>query len=224
MALTLIMYLVLLPIEVPSLVLLGNYRFWDSVSDQIVYDYSCQNHHGALKGSYYFTDRGFTTNSLATFVVETSYYTTHIQEAVLSFWILCPDSLTNVSAENRSDGKSSKAVYNQKANPYAALLNLGTNIYTNKVSLYKEWNLYTSVFKLNSSTSIWDVNLYINLQLAYSATIGSYSFTINQLYVGLFYSISLKNIIYELWWHTNLSSIVDLSFMISNKGNPTSPI
>jgi hypothetical protein len=224
MVLGVIMYLVLLPTGILSLELLGNYRFWDSVSDQIVYDYSGLNHHGVFTGSYFFTDRGFTTNTVAYFVVETFFYTSNTQEAAISFWILCPDNSTNVSIESTTENKSVRAVYDQTANPYARLENLGTNIYSKKVSLYNEWNLYTSVFKLNSSTLVllWDVNLYINLQLAYSATIQSNSFTINRLSVGLNYSKSRKNIIYELWWHTNLN-IAELSFMISSRGNPTSP-
>lgn len=223
MALNVIMCLLVLPIGIVSLELQGNYRFWDSVSNQIVYDYSGKNHHGFLTGSYFFTDRGLTTNSLASFLVETSFYASNTQEAVLSFWINCPDSETSVSIKSTTTSLSVKGVYNQKVKPFATVLNLGTNIFSQPVQVYKEWNLYTALFNYTSNTQIWYVKLYINLQLAYSTIIGFYPFTINQLSVDLNLSKSLKNIVYEFWWHTGLSSISDLSNLISTKGNPTSP-
>lgn len=76
--------------EVVSLELLGHYKLWHSVSDQIVYDYSGNDNHAILQGAYVFTDRGLCDLGAALLRLPKNSLVDNpgSTESVLSFWYL----------------------------------------------------------------------------------------------------------------------------------------
>jgi hypothetical protein len=76
--------------QVSSLEQLAYYKFWESVSDQLIYDYSRKLRHAGLFGNYVYTDRGLSMKHHS-YLNLMSYGFIDIREYVFSFWMLNND-------------------------------------------------------------------------------------------------------------------------------------
>ena len=88
----LISYLIWLEASVSGLELVGNYRFWHSISDAMIYDYSGNSRHASLQqfvtNAAYYTDRGLYIQQKCLVSFPNNQYNTFpvYSDIALNFW------------------------------------------------------------------------------------------------------------------------------------------
>jgi hypothetical protein len=210
-------------VSVTSLELVANYKFWDSVSSRIIYDYSGNSRHGEIVNpdKLIITDRGVTNDG------------DYLRPRCMS--------LTSIPAQGYSDFaftlwslriSNSAQLYNDIGNGATAYRNiyydlsgtsteikfkhLGTILGSSNHSAINGWNLFTiRLYSTCGSSSQRCLELYNNLvSLTYFLTDFPELKTFNTNLISM--------IMYELWAHAGLSSINDLNYLIYNN-SPTLP-
>jgi hypothetical protein len=228
--------LVFVSFGVYSLELVANYKFWDSASDQIIYDYSGKGRHGQMYYNFMFTDRGITPRFgyYARFdgMSLTSNPVQGYSDFILSFWALrlsdyC--SVYNYIFENSDYPPIYHEIYYYISSSttninYYQYYYYGNHNYYSSDNFISGWNLYTiRIYSDPSNMTQRSIGIYINLT---SLTPHYYYNDYNNYSPPALKSfrIELYNtvILYEVWAHAGFSSINDLNYLIYNNC-PTSP-
>ncbi len=219
----LVLVLVFLALRVAAIELVANYRLWDSVSSQIIYDYSGNSRHGKYSQTNFnpvYTDRGMTTFSVMNIEVMklTSNPVQGYSELALSLWAFRINASSYMHTYiNRDQDFYSMTFYFYDS--YTTVGSYSSNNFSYNLAPITGWNLFTTKLYSNPADPInptqMNLNVYSNLNYLKS-------FTATFLPVKAFHIQFELLIIYEIWVHTGLASLNDLNYLIYNNC-PTSP-
>jgi hypothetical protein len=206
---------------IEGLEVVGNYKFWDSISGNMIYDYSGYHNHGKYSSqNFYFTDRGIMLygDCILEFPSRDLKEYPGYKDFTLSYWYL------------RKNNQISRLFFIQYTIDVIRIFfqvtdsgtvimvkpTLDTLLHTYTFSspdLLDKWRLYTFKVSQNSSNTQSTITIYIDLNLITSFPVTNASLD-SQSYISIGAASHLYGIVYEIWWHKDVSNISELDYLL----------
>jgi hypothetical protein len=226
--------------EIASIELLANYKYWNSASNQLTYDYSGNSRHGNLSVNCIVTDRGLSIYPAANtfyFLTLMHYKYPILNEYVVSLWLFSTAGNGGLNFTFYSNAGSIEFKYRFTLNNNILEIEKDKVAYISKtttIPMFLGWNLNTLRFKRDSNiVGRANFELYRNLVISHSTYLDNVEAYLNMkfIHLGIYESGSgPKFILYEIWLHTGFGNISDLSSLHSSSSTcgcaydcPTSP-
>lgn len=201
--------------------LLANYKLWDVVNNQILYDHSGNSRHGAPGWRYIYTDRGLSSywEALVVALSNLPDPTERFSDLAISFWLFSKAQSSDLRVFLYTD--SVQYVLNYSCFISSAGMSIyatnNPNVGQQTVGVISGWNLHTLRVHPDPATNTnTKIDYYLNLSQIYSFTMNFHPyFNFKNFILALRDFDAYTMIFYEVWVHRGFSQVNDLSSLIS---------